>query len=143
MSPDILHLEITESDLMEDGPPTIETLQELASMGVRLALDDFGTGYSSMGYLKRFPVKFLKLDRSFVHGLEEEGSESRAILSAMIGLARALDYGSYSRGRGDRRTTRTVAGDGVRDGPRQILLGAALERSGVEAPDGSLLGDQG
>ncbi len=98
MSPDSLHLEITESDLMEYGPPTIETLQELASMGVRLALDDFGTGYSSMGYLKRFPVDFLKLDRSFVNDLKEEGSESKAILSAMISLAQALEMEAIAQG---------------------------------------------
>ena len=83
---------------MEDGPPAIETLQELAALEVQLALDDFGTGYSSMGYLKRFPVKFLKLDRSFVNGLEEEGSESKAILSAMIGLAQALDMEAIAEG---------------------------------------------
>ena len=92
-----LDLEITESVLMEHGPSTVAALRELEALGVQLALDDFGTGYSSMSYLRRFPVKSLKLDRSFVCELEE-GPESRVILSAMIGLARALGMKAIAEG---------------------------------------------
>jgi diguanylate cyclase (GGDEF)-like protein/PAS domain S-box-containing protein len=97
LHPSSLSLEITESAVMEDEPSPIILLQELAALGVQLAIDDFGTGYSSMSYLKRFPVKFLKIDRSFVEGLEED-PEGRAILSAMIGLAQALNMEAIAEG---------------------------------------------
>jgi len=95
--PSSLGLEITESVVMEDESPTIITLQELAALGVQLAVDDFGTGYSSMSYLKRFPVSFLKIDRSFVDGLEED-PKGRVILSAMVALAQALDMKAIAEG---------------------------------------------
>jgi EAL domain-containing protein (putative c-di-GMP-specific phosphodiesterase class I) len=97
LHPSTLGLEITESAMMEDEPSPIITLQELAALGIQLAVDDFGTGYSSLSSLKRFPMEFLKIDRSFVDGLEEE-SESRAILSATIGLAQALDMKAIAEG---------------------------------------------
>ena len=80
-------LEITESQLMQDCTSTLIALRELGSLGVRLALDDFGTGYSSLGYLKRFPLHILKVDKSFIGGSD---AESRAISRAIIGLGRSL-----------------------------------------------------
>jgi EAL domain-containing protein (putative c-di-GMP-specific phosphodiesterase class I) len=97
LDPSGLGLEITESAVMEDAPSTIATLRELAALGVPLAIDDFGTGYSSLSYLKRFPVSFLKIDRSFIDGLEE-GSEGAPILAAMIGLGRALGMKAIAEG---------------------------------------------
>ncbi|MBT8767424.1 putative bifunctional diguanylate cyclase/phosphodiesterase [Metapseudomonas boanensis] len=84
-----LVLEITESLLMQDGADTLACLRELSSLGVRLALDDFGTGYSSLGYLKRFPLHLLKVDRSFIGGAPHD-PELRAICRAIIGLGRSL-----------------------------------------------------
>ena len=82
-----LMLEITESQLMQDCTATLIALRELGRLGVRLALDDFGTGYSSLGYLKRFPLHVLKVDRSFIAGSDPE---SLTISRAIIGLGRSL-----------------------------------------------------
>jgi diguanylate cyclase (GGDEF)-like protein len=82
-------LEITETVLVEDTAAAAETLRALQDLGVRLVLDDFGTGYSSLGYVKRFPLSFLKIDRSFVGELGRNGRDA-AIVSAIAEMARAL-----------------------------------------------------
>jgi diguanylate cyclase (GGDEF)-like protein len=82
-------LEITETVLVEDTVAAAETLYALQDIGVKLVLDDFGTGYSSLGYVKRFPLSFLKIDRSFVAELGHNGRDT-AIVSAIAEMARAL-----------------------------------------------------
>jgi CheY-like chemotaxis protein len=72
-------------------------LQSLKELGVRLGIDDFGTGYSSLLYLRRFPVDFLKVDRSFVSGLGEN-SEDGAIVAGVLGLAHALGVDAIAEG---------------------------------------------
>jgi len=89
LEPRHLILEITESVLMNEAEATIHTLNALKGLGVRLAIDDFGTGYSSLSYLKRFPMDFVKIDRSFVSGLGSD-SEDTVIVSATVSLAHAL-----------------------------------------------------
>jgi diguanylate cyclase (GGDEF)-like protein/PAS domain S-box-containing protein len=84
-----LELEITESVVMEDAQSTISTLRELKDLGVGLMIDDFGTGYSSLSYLKRFPIDFLKIDRSFVERLTKD-PEDAVIVSGIITLAHTL-----------------------------------------------------
>jgi EAL domain-containing protein (putative c-di-GMP-specific phosphodiesterase class I) len=95
--PASLALEITESDLVDDAVSVLESLSSLRRLGVRLLLDDFGTGFSSLGYLKRFPVDGLKIDRAFVDGLGRDAGD-RAIVSAIIGVARALDVDVIGEG---------------------------------------------
>ncbi|MDO9625901.1 MAG: EAL domain-containing protein [Pseudomonas sp.] len=89
LPPTTLVLEITESQLMEDSVQTLACLRELASLGIQLALDDFGTGYSSLGYLKRFPLHILKVDKSFISGTSADG-DSQLISRAIIGLGLSL-----------------------------------------------------
>ncbi len=90
LEPSRLVLEITESVLMQTTTTTIGKLADLRRIGVRLAIDDFGTGYSSLGYLERFPVDILKIDRTFIDGIGERGN--RPVLArAIVQLGRALD----------------------------------------------------
>ena len=84
-----LGLEITESVLVGDGSASVSLLEDLKALGVSLAVDDFGTGYSSLAYLKRLPVDYLKIDRSFVGGLGVDAGDE-TIVSAVLGLARAM-----------------------------------------------------
>ncbi|HEY3080240.1 MAG TPA: EAL domain-containing protein [Chloroflexota bacterium] len=89
LDPRCLSLEITESMMMEAAEATNAILRGLKQLGVKLAIDDFGTGYSSLGYLKRFPVDVLKIDRTFVAGLGRD-PEDTAIVHAVIRLAHTL-----------------------------------------------------
>jgi EAL domain-containing protein (putative c-di-GMP-specific phosphodiesterase class I) len=84
-----LALEITESVIMEESQFTNNALKALKDLGVRLAIDDFGTGYSSLSYLRRFPLDYLKIDRSFVDGLCRVVDDG-LIVSSTISLAHAL-----------------------------------------------------
>jgi EAL domain-containing protein (putative c-di-GMP-specific phosphodiesterase class I) len=89
LKPQYLGLELTESSIMEDPEAAIETLRELRALGIRITIDDFGTGYSSLSYLKRFPFDALKIDYSFVHGINAN-PEDTAIIKAIISLAHSL-----------------------------------------------------
>jgi len=84
-----LCFEITENVLMDDAEATMGAITALKRLGVGLSIDDFGTGYSSLGYLKRFPVGAVKVDRSFIDGLGSDPEDS-AIVAAVIGLGHAL-----------------------------------------------------
>ncbi|MBS1191273.1 MAG: hypothetical protein H6R10_3065 [Rhodocyclaceae bacterium] len=89
LAPPYLCLEITESAIMENAQAFIETLDELKAGGVALSIDDFGTGYSSLSYLKRFPIDELKIDRSFINGVEHD-NDNAAIVTAIIAMAHSL-----------------------------------------------------
>jgi diguanylate cyclase (GGDEF)-like protein/PAS domain S-box-containing protein len=89
LPPHLLELEITESVIMDNIEKSIELMNRLRDMGVKLSLDDFGTGYSSLSYLNRFPINNLKIDRSFVLDLTTN-PEDRAVVKAVIVLARSL-----------------------------------------------------
>jgi len=89
LDPQWLELELTESILVHDADDTLQRLNALARLGVRLSIDDFGTGYSSLAYLKRFPIGKLKIDRSFVAGLPDDDSDA-GIVRAIVQMAQAL-----------------------------------------------------
>jgi diguanylate cyclase (GGDEF)-like protein len=121
LEPRLLELELTEGTLMDDARATLVTLERLRGIGVFLSIDDFGTGYSSMNYLKRFDVRALKIDRSFINGLPQD-SENAAITRAIIAMAHGLKM--------------VVVAEGVETG-EQLLL---LEQYGCDMVQGYYLG---
>lgn len=82
---------------MQDSEATMSSLHEIAALGVRLALDDFGTGYCSLGYLKRYPLHVLKVDRSFIAAAPDD-PDSVAISRAVIGLGQSLGLAVVAEG---------------------------------------------
>ncbi len=95
--PGAITLEITESVLMQDAEEVMSVLQALRASGVRMSVDDFGTGYSSLSYLRRFPVDTLKLDRSFVTGVDET-ADAAALAGAVLAMATALGLSTVAEG---------------------------------------------
>ena len=93
----LLEIELTESVLVSDPENVVRTLKELKTLGVQLALDDFGTGYSSLSYLMRFPIDYLKIDRSFVSNVTSNADHS-AIARAIIGIAHSLGMRTIAEG---------------------------------------------
>ena len=117
----LLELELTEGTLMDDARATMVTLEQLRGIGVYLSIDDFGTGYSSMNYLKRFDVRALKIDRSFIAGLPQD-AENAAITRAIIAMAHGLKM--------------VVVAEGV-ETDEQLLM---LEEYGCDMAQGYFLG---
>ena len=89
LQPASLILEITEGAMVHDTAAAITNLNQLKALGVRLAIDDFGTGYSSLAYLKDFPIDILKIDKSFIDGIDGD-PEDAALPHAIIRLAQTL-----------------------------------------------------
>lgn len=92
-----IEVEVTEGAIMVDADRAIETLKQMRAMGLSIAIDDFGTGYSSLGYLKRFPIDKIKIDRTFVNELETS-SDDAVIISAIIALSNSLGMTTLAEG---------------------------------------------
>jgi diguanylate cyclase len=107
LAPGLLHLEITEGALFDDQPSASANFSALTALGVALELDDFGTGYSSLARLQRLPVAVVKLDRSFIGGIERNAG-AQAVVRAAIDMSHAL--GKY------------VVAEGVEDAAQLSLL---------------------
>ncbi|WP_199422561.1 putative bifunctional diguanylate cyclase/phosphodiesterase [Actinotalea solisilvae] len=97
LAPELLTLEVTESLFMSDDPRSAVVLDELHALGVELSVDDFGTGHSSLARLRLLPVSELKVDRSFVSAIGEDG-ECGPIITAVVAMARALDLSVVAEG---------------------------------------------
>jgi len=89
VAPSRLMLEITEGVLIDNPEEMVKRIEDLHALGVRIALDDFGSGYSNLGYLQRFPLDKLKIDRSFVNALGNSANGG-VIIQAIVALGRAL-----------------------------------------------------
>ena len=91
LAAEYLEIELTESCLMEDVSKNIDILNEIKKLGVAISIDDFGTGYSSLSYLKRFPIDTLKIDRSFIHNVQNRReNDNAAIVTAIMALSHSL-----------------------------------------------------
>jgi predicted signal transduction protein with EAL and GGDEF domain/HAMP domain-containing protein len=105
-----LHLELTETAVMQDPVHSLKVLQTLRGLGLSIYLDDFGTGYSSMAYLRELPLSGLKIDRGFIGGLAQPATHR--IVQAMIELGHALDLKVVAEGVEDDATLEMLAGLG-------------------------------
>ncbi len=97
LAPEMLELEITESVIMHNAQATVEMLEQLNRMGLKLAVDDFGTGYSSLSYLKRFPIDTLKIDQSFVRDVTTDADDA-SLVKAIIAMGHALQLNVIAEG---------------------------------------------
>lgn len=97
VDPQLLEYELTESVLMDDIERVQKQLNLLRERGISIAIDDFGTGYSSLSYLKSFPIERIKIDRTFVGGLDSD-MENQAIVEAVIAMATSLKMGVSAEG---------------------------------------------
>jgi EAL domain-containing protein (putative c-di-GMP-specific phosphodiesterase class I) len=97
LDPSRLELEITEGALLRDSEQVAVVLRQLRALGVTVALDDFGTGYASLSYLRQLPFDKIKIDRSFIMGLNKK-DDSVPIIEAVISLARNLNMTTTAEG---------------------------------------------
>jgi diguanylate cyclase (GGDEF)-like protein/PAS domain S-box-containing protein len=95
LSPEYLHLELTENLIVKNIELTLKTMKELKDIGIEIAIDDFGTGYSSLGYLKNMPINTLKIDKSFIQDMTKDDS---AITNTIITLAQNLNLNVIAEG---------------------------------------------
>jgi len=97
LDPKYLQIEVVEGTVIEDTEKAINKMHDLRKLGISLAIDDFGTGYSSLGYLKKFPIDTLKIDRSFVSRLSDD-SDSAAIVTAFMGIVHTMKLDAVAEG---------------------------------------------
>ncbi|OIO74815.1 MAG: hypothetical protein AUJ57_01505 [Zetaproteobacteria bacterium CG1_02_53_45] len=111
LDPSFLELEVTETCAMKDSDKTIEILEKIKKLGIKVSIDDFGTGYSSLSYLKKFPVNTLKVDRSFVRDIPDD-RDDMAITTAIIQMASNLDISVVAEGVETKQQGEFLAGKG-------------------------------
>ncbi len=131
--PGMLILEITETILMKDVPAIIDRLDSLKAVGVRIAIDNLGTGHSSLTCLRKFPIDVLKIDQSFVAGINDS-VESDAIVHALVQLGKTLGLGIVAEGIETQEQRRRLETEGV-DYGQGYLFAQPLD---VEAVNGLL-----
>jgi len=130
-----LKIEITESVMMHDTEHTASVLERLAGMGVKIAVDDFGVGYSSLSYLKTLPVDFVKIDRSFIDGLPDDGNDA-TITRAIIAMSESLGIRQVAEGIETEEQRAFLVRAGCDEGQGR-LFSRPVPADGVEALFGS------
>jgi EAL domain-containing protein (putative c-di-GMP-specific phosphodiesterase class I) len=125
LDPHALTIEITERTLVAQDSQIVLTMQRLKTLGVGLAVDDFGTGYAALGYLRRFPVTTLKIDRSFVSGVDRAGDD-HALVEAIIRLGETFGLDVVAEGIETSKQRDALLALGCEQG-QGFLFAAALE----------------
>jgi diguanylate cyclase (GGDEF)-like protein/PAS domain S-box-containing protein len=129
LSPERLEIEITESVFLSDSGQSIPVLKSLKALGVRIAIDDFGTGYSSLGYLRSFPFDKIKLDRSFVAGIDMEPGNI-AIVRAVVGIGSGFGATTTAEGVETPDQLQRLRAEGF-DEAQGYLLGRPMPQAAV------------
>ncbi len=130
LDPAALTIEITETTLMRNVEETARRLVSLKELGVRIAIDDFGTGYSSLAHLQRFPVDALKIDRSFISGLENN-EEGESLIRTLVQLGKTLAIETFAEGI-ERQRELSLLRDEHCDSGQGFLFAKPLEVDGVD-----------
>jgi cyclic di-GMP phosphodiesterase Gmr len=97
LKPSLVDIELTESSFIEDEETAHELMKEFRQLGAKIHLDDFGTGYSSLSQLSRLPLDSIKLDRSFITGIDRN-PRSQALVRSVVSLAKALSFAVVAEG---------------------------------------------
>jgi len=129
--PGRLELEITESVLLADVEQSLPLLRTLKELGIRIAIDDFGTGYSSLSYLRAFPFDKIKLDRSFVSGIETDMG-NLAIVRAVVGIGSGFNATTLAEGVETERQLQKLREEGFKEA-QGYLLGKPMPQSAADA----------
>ncbi len=131
LQPARLEIEITESVFISDSAQSVPLLHEMKALGIRIAIDDFGTGYSSLGYLRAFPFDKIKLDRSFVSGIETDPG-SLSIVRAVVGIGIGFQATTTAEGIETAEQMRVLKAEGFGEG-QGYLIGRPMPGPQVDA----------
>ncbi|MET0746569.1 MAG: EAL domain-containing protein [Rhizobium sp.] len=131
LRPERLEIEITESVFLSDSAQSVPLLHAMKELGIRIAIDDFGTGYSSLGYLRAFPFDKIKLDRSFVSGIETDPG-SLSIVRAVVGIGLGFQATTTAEGIETPEQMRALKAEGFGEG-QGYLIGRPMPQADAEA----------
>ena len=131
LDPQALTIEITETTLMRNVEETTRRLTQIKALGVRIAIDDFGTGYSSLAHLQRFPVDALKIDRSFISGLQNN-QEGETLIHTLVQLGKSLSIETFAEGI-EQQQELTLLKDEDCDSGQGFLFARPLDVDATEA----------
>jgi diguanylate cyclase (GGDEF)-like protein len=131
LDPAALTIEITETTLMRNIEETARRLAQVKQLGVRIAIDDFGTGYSSLAHLQRFPVDALKIDRSFILGLEHN-QEGETLIHTLVQLGKSLSIETFAEGIEQQQELSLLRGEDC-DSGQGFLFARPLDVAATEA----------
>jgi diguanylate cyclase (GGDEF)-like protein len=131
LEPAALTIEITETALMRNIEDTARRLTAVKALGARIAIDDFGTGYSSLAHLQRFPVDALKIDRSFILGLEDN-QEGETLVHTLVQLGKSLSIETFAEGIEQQQELSLLRGEAC-DSGQGFLFARPLDVAATEA----------